>query len=141
MVNPSPLSYIVLFRCRNGYVRTRGSVFKIDEGIYAYVGSCGNHCGARIMRHLAGDVRTKYWHVDYLHDLCDELAVMVLPYGEGCVARALLSEYEGIPGFGSSDKREDRTHLFRIRSTSENPMRILLLLRKLIKRKLAGKDL
>ncbi len=99
-------SYIALFRCGSGDVVTRGGrKFMIGNGLYAYVGSCGNACAARIVRHL-NKVVNKFWHVDYLHGICDEVAVMVLPFREEDVAKALLTWFPpGVPGFGNSDKR------------------------------------
>lgn len=135
-----PSSYIALFRCRDGYVVTRGSIFKITEGVYAYVGSCGNHCSARIVRHLH-KVNVKHWHVDYLHDICDELAVVVLPYDEGNVARAMLGSFEGVPGFGNSDRREDKTHLFRVGSFNEDIIKVVLLIKRVIDESLRKRDL
>ncbi len=117
-------SYVVLFRCRGGYVITRGRKFAIVDGFYAYVGSCGNACAARIVRHL-GKVVNRFWHVDYLHDICDEEAVMILPYTEEDVAKALLGRFPGISGFGNSDKRRDKTHLFRVGSGDETIIKIL----------------
>ncbi len=117
-------SYVVLFRCRGGYVTTRGRKFAIVDGFYAYVGSCGNACSARIVRHLS-KVVNRFWHVDYLHGVCDEVAVMILPYAEEDVAKALLGRFPGIPGFGNSDKRRDKTHLFRVGSGDETIIKIL----------------
>lgn len=104
-------------------MRTRGSVFRIDGGIYAYVGSCGNHCHARITRHLS-KVSNRFWHVDFLHDICDELGVVVLPYSEVDVARAMLQRFVGVMNFGNSDRRADKTHLFRV-SNDGNAVAVL----------------
>ncbi len=119
-------SYIALFRCRGGgdVITRGGSKFAIVDGFYAYVGSCGNACAARIVRHL-GKVVNRFWHVDYLHEICNEVAVMILPYTEEDVAKALLDKFPGIPGFGNSDKREDKTHLFRVGSGDETIIKIL----------------
>ncbi|MFB6471198.1 MAG: DUF123 domain-containing protein [Vulcanisaeta sp. AZ3] len=119
------LSYVTLFKCSEGYIRTRGSIFIIKDGIYAYVGSCGNYCGARIMRHL-NKVSNRFWHVDYLHEICNELGAVVLPYKEEDIARALLSRFMGVPNFGCSDKKQDKTHLFRI-GNSDNESTIALI--------------
>ncbi|MGC8606083.1 MAG: GIY-YIG nuclease family protein [Vulcanisaeta sp.] len=125
------LSYVALFKCRGGYVITRGRKFAIGNGLYAYVGSCGNACAARIVRHL-GKVVNRFWHVDYLHDICNEVAVMVLPFKEEDVAKALLSRFPGIPGFGNSDKKEDKTHLFMLGSESEGVINVLNVLSRMI---------
>nr|KJR71932.1 MAG: hypothetical protein TU36_05120 [Vulcanisaeta sp. AZ3] len=119
------LSYVILFKCSEGYIRTRGSIFIIKDGIYAYVGSCGNYCSARIMRHL-NKVNNEFWHVDYLHEICDELGAIVLTYKEEDVARTLLSKFMGVPNFGCSDKKQDKTHLFRI-GYSDNGSAIALI--------------
>ena len=125
------LSYVALFQCRDGNVITRGRRFAINSGLYAYVGSCGNACAARITRHL-NKVVNRFWHVDYLHDICSETAIMVLPLKEEDVAKALLSKFPGVPGFGNSDKRKDRTHLFRIGSSKENMIKALHELSRII---------
>ncbi len=118
-------SYVALFKCRSGDVITRGRRFVISNGFYAYVGSCGNACAARIVRHLGRVINRRFWHVDYLHGVCDEVAVMILPYAEEDVARALLSKFPGIPGFGNSDKRRDMTHLFRVGSGDKAIIKVL----------------
>ncbi len=118
------LSYIALFKCDDGNVITRGRRFMINNGLYAYVGSCGNACAARITRHL-GKVVNRFWHVDYLHDICSEAAVMILPFRECDVARALLNRYPGVPGFGNSDRRGDVTHLFRVGSVGDDVLKVL----------------
>ncbi len=103
----------------------------IGNGLYAYVGSCGNACAARIVRHL-NKVVNRFWHVDYLHGICDEVAVMVLPFREEDVAKALLTLFPGVLGFGNSDKREDRTHLFRICLNDNDVIKALHELRRVI---------
>ena len=131
------LSYVALFKCRGGYIVTRGREFTIGSGLYAYVGSCGNACAARIVRHL-GKVVNRFWHVDYLHDICDEVAVMVLPFREEDVARALLGKFPGVPGFGNSDKRDDVTHLFRVGPARMNTIRAIHELSRLIREALSN---
>ncbi|BDR91200.1 GIY-YIG nuclease family protein [Vulcanisaeta souniana] len=133
------LSYVVIFQCRDGNVITRGRKFTIGNGLYAYVGSCGNACAARIIRHLS-KVVNRFWHVDYLHDICNEIAVMVLPFREEDVAKALLGKFLGVSNFGNSDKREDITHLFRVGSSSESTIRVLYVLSKAIDEKLSSKS-
>ena len=125
------LSYVVLFKCKDGDIVTRGRKFTISNGLYAYVGSCGNACAARIVRHL-GKVINRFWHVDYLHDICDEVAVMVLHFKEEDVAKALLAQFPGIPAFGNSDKRRDRTHLFRVCLSDKDVIKTLHELSKVI---------
>ncbi len=131
------LSYVAIFQCRNGNVTTRGRKFTISNGLYAYVGSCGNACAARITRHLS-KVINRFWHVDYLHDICNEVAVMVLPFREEDVAEALLGKFLGVSNFGNSDKRKDRTHLFRVGSSGESIIRILYVLSRAINEKLSS---
>ncbi|MGC9152508.1 MAG: GIY-YIG nuclease family protein [Vulcanisaeta sp.] len=125
------LSYVAIFQCRDGSVITRGKRFVISNGLYAYVGSCGHACAARITRHL-NKVANRFWHVDYLHDVCNEVAVMVLPFRENDVAKALLSRFPGILGFGNSDKKEDKTHLFRIGPSNEDIIKALHMLSMVI---------
>ncbi|MGC8543380.1 MAG: GIY-YIG nuclease family protein [Vulcanisaeta sp.] len=132
------LSYVAIFQCKDGSVITRGKRFVISNGLYAYVGSCGHACAARIIRHL-NKVANRFWHVDYLHDICNEVAVMVLPFKEDDVAKALLSRFSGILGFGNSDKKENKTHLFRIGPSNEDITKALHVLNVVIHETLNSK--
>ncbi len=104
------MAYLVFFQCPNHLVRTAAATFKIEEGIYVYVGSCGVSCVKRIGRHLRRPVARR-WHVDYLN--CEGLYAAVVPLVEREVAVRLAKRCRQVPGFGSTDDPEAPTHLFR----------------------------
>ncbi|ABP51505.1 MULTISPECIES: GIY-YIG nuclease family protein [Pyrobaculum] len=99
-------SYVVFFQCP----RHRAGRFEIEEGVYAYVGSCGRSCIKRVARHLTRPAR-KRWHVDFLQ--CTPLYAVVTPLPEAEFARRLSSACPYVAGFGSTDDRESPSHLFR----------------------------
>jgi Uri superfamily endonuclease len=99
-----------------------GRVFRLKPGIYVYIGSARGPGGlrARIERHLRRN-KKKHWHIDYLTTNPDVevLTAVSLAYGEDTgvdvesgLSRHLAGRYEGIEGFGSTDKPTDKTHLF-----------------------------
>ena len=101
----------------------RGRVVWVEPGLYLYVGSAKGRGGAlpRIMRHISR-VKKKRWHIDYL---TMERGVNILGFFliqsirgdcESTLSRLLAMEYPYIPGFGSSDKPSDPSHLFICRS-------------------------
>lgn len=109
-------AYIVVFECPGGAVRTRAREFRIGEGLYAYVGSCGSSCWGRVGRHMERR-GAKFWHVDYLP--CRPVAAAVEAVEERQLARLLASSLEYVPGFGSSDDPAAPSHLFKLRSLSD----------------------
>jgi Uri superfamily endonuclease len=102
-------SYIVFFQCAPQVVQTSARAFQLEEGIYAYVGSCGLNCIARLRRHLERRGR-KRWHVDYL--ACTPLYAVVTHIPEKDLAKKLAA-CRPVPGFGSSDDPAAPSHLFR----------------------------
>ncbi|QKR00314.1 DUF123 domain-containing protein [Metallosphaera tengchongensis] len=116
--------YVVFFKCHNGVVETGGrKSFKIEEGLYAYVGSCGISCGKRVSRHLDPDKEKLHWHVDYLSRMCEPLGALVLNVEERTLA-SYLSKFPSVRGFGSTDDRENESHLFK--GEVEDILRVLL---------------
>ena len=108
--------YIVILKCEEGIAKTKGRVFHLEPGYYAYVGSCGINCAKRVSRHMSKE-KKKHWHIDYITDFCDVIAVLVLNLPEKEIARR-MSKYPYIPGFGSTDDRQNPSHLFKIDITS-----------------------
>ena len=104
------MAYLVFFQCPSHVVHAGAAAFKIEEGVYVYVGSCGASCAKRVGRHLKRPV-VKKWHVDYL--MCEGLYAVVLPMEEGEAARRLADGCPYVPGFGSTDDPEAPSHLFR----------------------------
>jgi len=105
--------YLVFFSCRGGDVITKGKTFHLEEGYYAYVGSCGNYCDKRVSRHLNREKGKRHWHVDFLSELCEPLGVLVINAEERNIASS-LSNFSSIEGFGSSDDKTNKSHLFRV---------------------------
>ncbi|QGR18553.1 DUF123 domain-containing protein [Stygiolobus azoricus] len=107
--------YIVFLNCRKGNIRTKSKEFHLEEGFYAYVGSCGVNCAKRISRHMSKEKRKMHWHIDFASsELCEVIAVLVVPLSEKEIVRSLVDKYEYVIGFGSSDDTEYPSHLFKI---------------------------
>ena len=106
--------YLVLFSCKQGVIKLpSGREFILDEDYYVYVGSCGTNCAKRISRHLSKEKKKLHWHVDYLAQLCEPIAAIVLEKGEKDMAKK-LSRLEYVKGFGSTDDKENPSHLFKV---------------------------
>lgn len=104
------LSYLVFFKCPSQVVDTGAARFKLEEGVYAYVGSCGVSCLRRVVRHLSRPAARR-WHVDYLQ--CDALYAVVTPLAEAELARRLAGGCTAVARFGSTDDPGAPGHLFR----------------------------
>jgi Uri superfamily endonuclease len=100
-------------------VRVRGRAWKLEPGCYVYIGSARGPGGlrARVARHAASEKRVK-WHVDQLTSGAAELACVV--YAEAAARECVLVPHlerlgfkHPVPGFGSSDCRNCRSHLLR----------------------------
>ncbi|MDT7869190.1 MAG: DUF123 domain-containing protein [Thermoproteus sp.] len=110
------MSYLVLFRCPSSVVETKARRFYLDEGLYAYVGSCGVSCHKRIARHLRRPAR-RHWHVDYLP--CEAVAAFATRLRESDLAARLSACAEYVKGFGSTDDRRAPSHLFKVGSLAQ----------------------
>ncbi|AWR96386.1 DUF123 domain-containing protein [Acidianus sulfidivorans JP7] len=102
--------YLVFFYCDKSTIKTKSKEFYLREGYYVYVGSCGKNCAKRISRHLSKQKKKLHWHIDYLSEVCEPLCALVLPITEKELAKRL--PYPGIDGFGNTDDKGSRTHLF-----------------------------
>ncbi len=109
--------YLVLFLCKEGILSSRAKNFKLSEGLYCYVGSCGNNCAKRISRHLSSD-KKMFWHVDFLSQLCVPVLALVIGKEEKEIAR-VMSRFPSIKGFGNTDDKENESHLFLINSIDD----------------------
>jgi len=123
-VPADPGVYVLLISVSDSVViSTRsGRVFEVPRGVYLYVGSARGLGGlrARISRHLR-KFKKPYWHIDYL--LSSSVAcVSAVLYRvvrepgtdyEQVISRELSRIFTYVPGFGCSDKRGDKSHLFR----------------------------
>ena len=82
-------------------------------GYYAYVGSAMSGIKARVSRHQRRN-KTLHWHIDYLLEKASIIDIGVCQTEdrvECATARALSSQFDSIPGFGSSDCH-CKSHLF-----------------------------
>ena len=94
---------------------------KFPKGFYCYVGSGMNNLEARINRHMSKG-KNKFWHIDYLLDYADMLAVKTIKTNKKmeCKISKMLEKFGKQPakGFGSSDcKCNSHLHHFK-----ENPL-------------------
>lgn len=100
-------------------VYNRSSVI-LEPSVYFYIGSARGPGGvlARVARHLVKEKRV-WWHIDKLLE-CPSTNIrgVFLLRAVNCdcefeVTRVFREEFSYIPRFGSSDKRQDLSHLFK----------------------------
>ncbi len=91
----------------------------IEPGLYLYAGSANGPGGirARLSRHIARKKKI-HWHIDHVTVKSSIRAVTALPGGNECsiVGAALKMKKSGVPvpGFGSSDCRDCRSHFIKL---------------------------
>lgn len=108
---------MILINCDNSVsISTRGNKeFQIDKGLYVYVGSSGNNPLNRVMRHLYGrDKKKNFWHIDFLTSSCKPISAIVLDKEEKYLANTLSKYFDFVKGFGSTDDKENLSHLFKV---------------------------
>ena len=89
-----------------GYIR-------FPQAFYAYVGSAMNGFEARLPHHLRSK-KKPHWHIDYLLEQAEIEEIVLCQVDERMecsLAQALATEFQSIPGFGSSDCK-CRSHLY-----------------------------
>ena len=92
-------------------------LIKFKKGRYVYVGSAKGPGGikARIKRHLSKNKRL-WWHIDYFTvnpSVVIEAIIIINKCGEKQVAQGLINKLPSyIKGFGSSDDKLVKSHLF-----------------------------
>jgi len=98
-------------RGRNIHIGKLGE-FYFPQGCYLYVGSAKRNLMKRIERHLRKE-KKKFWQIDYLLSYGRVKSVWTGEAEEEDVAD-ILGEKLNIPvkGFGSSDTKRNRAHLF-----------------------------
>ncbi len=107
-------------------IAIRNTGYKLEPGYYIYVGSAWGSGGlkSRIARHIKKDKKI-HWHIDKITStpFTAVKTICLLPgapaHYESSIASTLLTKLDFIPGFGSSDKREDTSHLFICRTYSK----------------------
>ena len=108
-------SYVLLIKLSEEQVITVGGLHDIcfRGGYYAYVGSAMNGVKSRLSHHLRQN-KKPHWHIDYLlqrASIVDIGSCQSENRVECKMARAFGSQFDSIPGFGSSDCH-CQSHLF-----------------------------
>lgn len=101
-----------------------GALF-MKKGFYVYVGSAKAGIEKRVRRYLEGPSRVR-WHIDYLVTspyFKIRYVIKIEGGDEVEIAKRISSVLPGIERFGSSDDRENRSHLF---FSESNPLDLLL---------------
>ncbi len=92
---------------------------EFPPGFYVYVGSAMNNLEKRVARHMSKSKKMR-WHIDYLlqHAGLEGVKMMESNKRIECeISRAVESLADRVPmeGFGSSDCRQCRSHLYYFR--------------------------
>lgn len=108
-------SYVLLIQLPQEQTITIGSLkaIRFPGGYYAYVGSAMGGFKSRLRHHLK-DNKKPHWHIDYLLEKASVTSLILseaTDSAECAIARALSSQFDSIPGFGSSDCK-CQSHLF-----------------------------
>jgi len=100
-------SYVLLIELEKATQVEVGSLglLQLQPGYYAYVGSAMSGLDRRVQRHLSSN-KKHFWHIDYLLDHAQVLAVAKVPSSlrlECQIAALLAKKLRPIPHFGCSD--------------------------------------
>ena len=114
-------AYIIIMRSSGGSLRVGAlGTFEVPGGTLAYVGSAKGPGGllARVSRHLRKGKPLR-WHIDYLTEsgIVEIEEVIAIPSAEEEDLAKILMEFGSpvILGFGCSDRRDDKSHLFSLK--------------------------
>ena len=115
--------YVLILHVNEDFEKRIGRLGKIRfrKGVYFYVGSAMGPGGlrGRIRRHYRRNKKI-HWHIDYL-TTSEKVAILGTIYIYDCrndgdlektVSHAFAEKLHYIEGFGNSDKRKDKSHLF-----------------------------
>lgn len=127
--------YALVLRIRNEVlISLKSRCWSIEPGTYVYVGSAGGPGGlrARILRHISRPSK-RHWHIDYLtsDDGVEVYAVVYTvcswgPRAESIVASCLHDAgLVAIEGFGATDDKESKSHLYKLASSEESSLDII----------------
>lgn len=110
-------AYLLLINVREKYViETNAKSFVIPEGKYVYVGSSMVNLRKRIERHLRKNKR-KFWHIDFLLSV-DGVEIERIYVKENIIkeereiAKKFAENFRSVRKFGSSDDKDNESHLF-----------------------------
>jgi Uri superfamily endonuclease len=135
-------SYVILIKLSKAQTITIGSLSDVyfPRGDYAYVGSALGGVESRLNRHLNRNKKL-HWHIDYL---LQKAAITDIIIGESenrvecAIAQALGTQFDSVPGFGSSDCHCP-SHLFYAADQSQMKSAIMMTLESIaIPPKLVG---
>ncbi|MCD6196655.1 MAG: GIY-YIG nuclease family protein [Staphylothermus sp.] len=132
-----PGYYLLIFRIyKKLTIITRGNkVFSLNPGIYVYIGSAYGPGGlrSRIIRHLRRNKKV-FWHVDYLttNKYVELVGFVIITITsnktidlENLLSKKIQKHLEPILGFGCSDKRKDKSHLYYCMKNFPDCLRII----------------
>lgn len=97
-------------------VKASKKEWRLEAGIYVYVGSAMGGLTGRVKRHLTSGDKKLYWHIDYLRERAEIIMAVLLPSRrkmEEELSELIGSKGEVINGFGSSDCKT-KGNLYRI---------------------------
>ncbi|MCD6300537.1 MAG: GIY-YIG nuclease family protein [Staphylothermus sp.] len=118
-----PGEYLLILKVhKEMMIRTHGKrKFSLDPGIYVYIGSAHGLGGlrSRIIRHMRKNKKI-FWHIDYLttSNYVKIIGlVTIISFNknvdfESMISKHMLSRFKPILGFGCSDKKRDKSHLY-----------------------------
>ncbi|MDP7003080.1 MAG: GIY-YIG nuclease family protein [Candidatus Thalassarchaeaceae archaeon] len=98
----------------------------LASGTYLYAGSAYGPGGmrSRCTRHISRQ-KSKRWHVDWLTTVARDVCALPVVGGNECALIAMLGSqglgWPPVPGFGSSDCRSCRSHLFSVEENVNKP--------------------
>jgi Uri superfamily endonuclease len=120
-------AYLLILRNNEDISLRVGSlgVLSFRKGFYIYIGSAKAGIEGRIRRYIEGPSRIK-WHIDYLITVSSfrlENVIKIESGDEVEIAKNLSEILPGVDKFGSSDDRENKSHLF---FSESNPLDLLL---------------
>ena len=110
-------TYCLLIRVRKDVcVKTRKKNFKLEKGLYLYVGSGKRGLEKRLERHLKRKKKL-FWHIDFLldHPQAEIEKIFLSPLEECELAKKVSKSGIPVSGFGSSDCKCE-SHLFRVQT-------------------------
>ncbi len=113
-----PIGYALVVLCSNEVcVRIGRREACLEPGTYVYVGSANLRSPLkRVLRHFTKGKRVR-WHIDMLTEKCCSLyALLAYGLGEDGMYELMMNFNWAraiVPGFGSTDKKQHITHLFK----------------------------
>jgi Uri superfamily endonuclease len=118
--------YILVIKLKRDIpLLTKRSSFKLEEGVYIYIGSAKKNLNSRIKRHLS-KFKKYHWHIDYLLEFAKikKIYIANTDKNECQIARKIEEIFQGKPilNFGSSDCK-CQSHLINIYDYSDSKKR------------------